>query len=105
MLKYSKKVSIDCISIEEYNKELEVSEKEIELGNFYTHDQVRKKASQWEENNLVSNIITSVRRRYENIFEVSKSLNVADKTIADIINSADIQENNQKNIKPKNAIK
>jgi len=47
MLKYRKKVSSERISIEQYNKELEASEKEIEAGDFYTHEQVRKKASQW----------------------------------------------------------
>lgn len=47
MLKYRKKVSSERISIEQYNKELEASEKEIEAGNFYTHEQVRKIASQW----------------------------------------------------------
>jgi hypothetical protein len=47
MLKYRKKVSSERISIEQYNKELETSEKEIELGDFYTHDQVRERASQW----------------------------------------------------------
>ena len=47
ILKYRKKVSSERISIEQYNKELEASEKEIESGNFYTQEQVRKKASQW----------------------------------------------------------
>lgn len=47
MLKYNKKVSSERISIEQYNKELEASEKEIEQGNFYTHEQVRERASQW----------------------------------------------------------
>ena len=47
MLKYRKKVSTERISIEQYNKELEASEKEIEQGNFYTHEQVRERASQW----------------------------------------------------------
>ena len=49
MLKYRKKVSSERISIEQYNKELEASEKEIELGDFYTQDQVRERASQWEK--------------------------------------------------------
>ena len=35
------------ISIEQYNRELETSEKEIALGNFYTHSEVRKRANQW----------------------------------------------------------
>jgi len=49
LLKYrkTKKVSSPVIDIEQYNKELEASEKEIEEGNFYTHEQVRKIASQW----------------------------------------------------------
>lgn len=47
MLKYNKKVSSERISIEQYNKELEASENEIEQGNFYTHEQVRERASQW----------------------------------------------------------
>ena len=47
MLKYRRKVSSDRISIEQYNNELEASEKEIEQGNFYTHEQVREMAKQW----------------------------------------------------------
>lgn len=50
LLQYRKKVSEsfeERISIEQYNKELEASEKEIESGNFYTHKQVREIASQW----------------------------------------------------------
>lgn len=47
MLKYNKKVSTERISIEQYNQELEASEKEIEQGSFYTHEQVRERASQW----------------------------------------------------------
>lgn len=53
MLKYRKKVKRDLledqkrISIEQYNKELEISEKEIESGNFYTQEQVQKRISQW----------------------------------------------------------
>jgi predicted transcriptional regulator len=35
------------ISVEQYNRELEASEKEIELGHFYTHEQVKERASQW----------------------------------------------------------
>lgn len=35
------------ISIDQYNKELEASEKEIETGNFYTQNEVRKIASRW----------------------------------------------------------
>ncbi len=47
MLISRKKVSSERISVEQYNKELETSEKEIELGDFYTPDQVRERASQW----------------------------------------------------------
>ena len=47
LLKYRKKVSSERISIEQYNKELEASEKEIEQGKFYTHEQVKEKATQW----------------------------------------------------------
>ena len=47
MLKNRKKVALERISVEQYNKELEASEKEIELGNFHTHDEVRKMASKW----------------------------------------------------------
>lgn len=47
MLKYRKRISSERISIAQYNKELEASEKEIESGDFYTHEQVRNKASQW----------------------------------------------------------
>ena len=49
LLKYRKKrvVSYSSIDVEQYNKELDASEKEIEEGNFYTHEQVRKIASQW----------------------------------------------------------
>lgn len=36
-----------AIDIQQYNRELEVSEKEIEGGNFFTHEEVRKIASQW----------------------------------------------------------
>ena len=47
ILKYRKKVSSERISIEQYNKELEASEKEIEQGNFYTHEQVRERVKKW----------------------------------------------------------
>ena len=47
ILKYRRKSFSGRISIEQYNNELEASEKEIELGDFYTHKQVREKASQW----------------------------------------------------------
>lgn len=35
------------ISIEEYNKEIDEAVNEIETGNFYTQEEVRKIASQW----------------------------------------------------------
>ncbi len=47
MLKYREKVSSKRISVEQYNKEIEASEREIELGNSYTHEQVRERASKW----------------------------------------------------------
>lgn len=47
MLKYRNKVTSERISVEQYNTEIEASEKEIESGNFYTQDQVRERASQW----------------------------------------------------------
>lgn len=50
LLKYRRKnktTPYERISVEQYNKELEASEKEIESGNFHTQEQVRKIASQW----------------------------------------------------------
>lgn len=47
MLKYRSKVSPGRISIEQYNKEIEDAERDIEQGNFYTTDEVRKMAAQW----------------------------------------------------------
>ena len=44
---YQEEEFTERISIEQYNKELDASEKEIELGNFYTHSEVRKRANQW----------------------------------------------------------
>jgi predicted transcriptional regulator len=35
------------ISIEQYNKEIEESESEIEKGEFYTHEEVVKLSKQW----------------------------------------------------------
>lgn len=46
-LSYSKKKSSDRVSIEEYNKELEKAEKDIENGNCYTQEEVEKIAKQW----------------------------------------------------------
>jgi hypothetical protein len=35
------------ISIEQYNKELDEAEKDIEAGNYYTIEEARKIASEW----------------------------------------------------------
>jgi hypothetical protein len=35
------------INIEQYNKEIEEAESEIENGNFYAHDEVVKISSEW----------------------------------------------------------
>lgn len=35
------------INLEQYNKELEEAEKDIEAGNFFTHEEVLKKVGQW----------------------------------------------------------
>lgn len=47
MLKYRNKVTTERISIEQYNKEIEEAEKDIEQGNFYTTDEARKIAAEW----------------------------------------------------------
>ena len=50
LLQYRKGVSENLeerITIEQYNKELEASEKEIESGNFYTHEEVLNRIGQW----------------------------------------------------------
>ena len=47
MLKYRAKVAPKRISIEQYNKELDEAEADIEAGNYYTTDEARKIASQW----------------------------------------------------------
>jgi len=39
----------DRIRIEQYNKELETSEAQIERGEYHTHDQVRKLIESWEK--------------------------------------------------------
>ena len=49
MLKYNKKVSSERISIEQYNKELDVSIEQIERGEFYTHKEVGERIKQWRE--------------------------------------------------------
>ena len=49
MLKYRRSVtqSSERISIEQYNKELDEAEADIEAGNYYTTEEARKIASQW----------------------------------------------------------
>ena len=47
MLKYRNKVADGRITLEQYNKEIEDAEKDMEQGNFYTTDEVRKIAAQW----------------------------------------------------------
>jgi len=37
------------ISIEQYNRELEASEAQIERGEFYTQEQVRQTIEEWEK--------------------------------------------------------
>jgi hypothetical protein len=37
------------ISVEQYNKELEASEAQIERGEFYTQEQVRHTIEEWEK--------------------------------------------------------
>lgn len=49
MLKYNKKVFSERISIEQYNKELDVSIEQIERGEFYTHKEVGERIKQWGE--------------------------------------------------------
>lgn len=48
MLKYRAKVNqSNRISIEQYNKELDQAEADIEAGNYYTTEEARKIASKW----------------------------------------------------------
>lgn len=47
MLKYSKKISSERISIEQYNKEIDEAERDIENGNYYTQEEVEKMAKEW----------------------------------------------------------
>ena len=47
MLEYRKKVSTERISIEQYNKEIDESIAEIERGEFYTQEQVERRANEW----------------------------------------------------------
>jgi predicted transcriptional regulator len=47
MLKYRKKNTQERISIEQYNKEIEEAERDIENGNYYTQEEVEKMAKEW----------------------------------------------------------
>ncbi len=47
VLKKGIKESSERISLEQYNKELDDAEKDIEAGNYYTIEEARKIASQW----------------------------------------------------------
>ena len=48
ILKYrAELVAPNRISIEQYNKELDEAEADIEAGDYYTTDEARKVASQW----------------------------------------------------------
>ena len=50
VLKNGIKESSERISLEQYNKELDEAEADIEAGNYYTIEEARKIASQWENN-------------------------------------------------------
>ncbi len=47
VLKKGTKESLERISLEQYNKELDEAEAGIEAGNHYTIEEARKIASQW----------------------------------------------------------
>ena len=47
LLKYRNKVTPGRISIEQYNRELDESEAQIERGEFHTQDQVRQIIDGW----------------------------------------------------------
>ena len=47
MLKDRRVVSSEHISIEQYNKEIEEAEKDIENGDYYTQEEVEKIAKKW----------------------------------------------------------
>ncbi len=47
MLKYREKNSSKRVSLNEYNREIEDAEKDIENGNFYTQEQVEKLVNEW----------------------------------------------------------
>lgn len=47
LLQYRAKKQPEGIGIEQYNREIEEAEKDIEAGNFYTLQEVKKIAGQW----------------------------------------------------------
>ena len=47
VLKKGIKESSERISLEQYNKELDEAEADIEAGNYYTMEEARKISSQW----------------------------------------------------------
>ena len=47
MLKYRKKASLERISIEDYNKEIDASISQIDKGKTYTHEEMRERIKQW----------------------------------------------------------
>ena len=47
MLKYRKKLSVDRISIEQYNEEIDASIAQIELGHTYTQEEMGERIKQW----------------------------------------------------------
>ena len=49
MLKYRKKISSERISVEQYNKEIDASIADIELGNVHSHEDVKKMIEQWSK--------------------------------------------------------
>ncbi|QHI34931.1 hypothetical protein IMCC3317_02760 [Kordia antarctica] len=49
MLKYRKKTASQRISVEQYNKEIDVSIEQIENGKTYTHQQMGERIKQWSE--------------------------------------------------------
>ncbi|MGF1559391.1 MAG: hypothetical protein ACFCUL_09910 [Flavobacteriaceae bacterium] len=54
------------ISVEQYNKELESSEAQIERGEFYAQEQVRQTIEEWKESSLVPRSIGAVDRCQKN---------------------------------------
>ncbi len=47
MLMYRKKMSLERISIAQYNKEIDESIAQIERGEVYTHQEVGERIKQW----------------------------------------------------------